>query len=376
MAERVAVAMSGGVDSSVTAHLLVKQGYEGVGISMIIWPDSRCCNNEAMRDASDVAAQVGLPFHKFDFVETFKQKVVDNFTASYLSGITPNPCAICNSDFKFLELFAMARERFGCERVATGHYARVRFDEASGRWQLLRARDETKDQTYYLYGLSQEQLSRCIFPVGELRKPEVRAIARELGFTVAEKPESQDLCFSTDPQGFIRQQVGDQIVPGEIVDLAGRVLGQHAGIVNYTVGQRRGLGISSEEPLYVVRLDAERARVVVGPRDALLGSTLVAEGMNWLSIAEPAEPFEAEVKIRYRSAAARAIVEPLGEGRVRIRFFEAQTAITPGQVTVLYDGDLVLAGGLIARESVVTERPAGGWAAAGPLPAEAGAASA
>ncbi len=357
MAERVAVAMSGGVDSSVTAHLIAQAGYEGVGISMVIWPNSRCCNNEAMRDASEVAAQVGVPFHKFDFVETFKKKVVDNFTSSYLAGLTPNPCAICNSDFKFLELFAMAREKFGCERVATGHYARVRFDDASGRWQLLRALDDTKDQTYYLYGLSQEQLARCIFPVGELRKPEVRAIARELGFTVADKPESQDLCFSADPQGFIREQVGDQIVPGEIVNLEGRVLGRHAGIVNYTLGQRRGLGISSEEPLYVVRLDAENARVVVGPREATLGTTLVAEAMNWLSIAEPTEAFEAEVKIRYRSEAARAVVEPLGGGRVRIRFFEPQAAITPGQVTVLYDGDLVLAGGLIARESVATGQP-------------------
>lgn len=357
MAERVAVAMSGGVDSSVTAHLLVQQGYEGVGISMIIWPNSRCCNNEAQRDAAEIAAQVGLPFHKFDFVETFQKKVVDNFTSSYLAGITPNPCAICNSDFKFLELFAMAREKFGCERVATGHYARVRFDEASGRWQLLRALDETKDQTYYLYGLSQAQLARCIFPVGELRKPEVRAIARELGFVVADKPESQDLCFSADPQGFIREQVGDQIVPGEIVDLEGRVLGRHLGIVNYTVGQRRGLGIASEAPLYVVRLDAEKAQVVVGPREATLGTTLVAEAMNWISIGEPAEPFEAEVKIRYRSPAARAIVEPLGGGRIRIRFFEPQAAITPGQVTVLYDGDLVLGGGLIAKEPVAMNRP-------------------
>lgn len=357
MAERVAVAMSGGVDSSVTAHLITQAGHEGVGISMVIWPDSRCCNNEAMRDAADVAAQVGLPFHRFDFVETFKKKVVDNFTSSYLNGLTPNPCAICNSDFKFLELLAMAREKFGCERVATGHYARVRFDEGTGRWQLLRALDDTKDQTYYLYGLTQEQLSRCIFPVGELRKPEVRAIARDLGFTVADKPESQDLCFSADPQGFIRDQVGEQIVPGEIVDLEGHVLGQHAGIVNYTLGQRRGLGVSSPEPLYVVRLEADTARVVVGPREATLGTTLVAEGMNWISIAEPAQPFEAEVKIRYRSPAARAIVEPLGEGRVRIRFFEPQPAITPGQVTVLYDGDLVLAGGLIAREPQAKPQP-------------------
>lgn len=353
MAERVAVAMSGGVDSSVTAHLVTQQGYEGVGISMVIWPDSRCCNNEAMRDASDVATQVGLPFHRFDFVKTFKKKVVDNFTASYLQGLTPNPCAICNSDFKFLELLSMARDKFGCERVATGHYARVSHNPETGRWELRRAVDEGKDQTYMLYALTQEQLSRCIFPVGELQKTEVRAIARELGFTVADKAESQDLCFSTDPQGFIREQAGDQIRPGEIVDTAGKVLGQHAGIVNYTIGQRRGLGLAHAEPLYVVALEPDTARVVVGTREATMGSTLVAEAINWLSIAQPTEPFEADVKIRYRSAPARAICEPSGDGRLRIRFFEPQNAITPGQVVVLYEGDLVLAGGLIARQPKV-----------------------
>lgn len=351
MSKRVAIAMSGGVDSSVTAHLLTNQGYEGVGISMIIWPNSRCCNNEAMRDAADVAAQVGIPFHRFDFVETFQKKVVDNFTESYKKGITPNPCAICNSDFKFLELFEMARTKFGVEHVATGHYARVRQNPETGRWQLLKALDPNKDQTYMLYALTQEQLSRCIFPVGELRKSEVRAIAHELGFTVADKPESQDLCFTEDPQGFLRQQLGDQIVPGDIVDLNGKVLGQHDGIVNYTIGQRRGLGLAHPVPLYVINIDADNNRVIVGPKEATLGSMLVAEGINWVSIAKPDEAFEAEVKIRYKSTPARAIVEPLEGDRVLIRFFEPQTAITPGQVACVYDGDVLLAGGLISRES-------------------------
>ncbi|MEB3198800.1 MAG: tRNA 2-thiouridine(34) synthase MnmA [Candidatus Sericytochromatia bacterium] len=351
MAERIAVAMSGGVDSSVSAHLLAKQGVEGIGISMVIWPESRCCNTEAMRDASEVAAQVGMPFHRFDFVETFKQKVVDHFTSSYLSGFTPNPCAICNSDFKFLALLEMAREKFGCERVATGHYARVRFDEASGRWQLLKALDPSKDQTYMLYGLTQDQLARCIFPVGELHKREVRAIAKDLGFVVADKPESQDLCFSEDPQAFLREQVGDRIQPGEIVDLEGRVLGRHPGVVNYTIGQRRGLGVSAAEPLYVIRIDAEAARVVVGPKEATLGSTLLVERVNWISIAPPREPISCEVKIRYRSEPARAIVEPAPDDRWLVRFFTPQSAITPGQVAALYDGELMLAGGVIAKET-------------------------
>lgn len=349
--KRVAVAMSGGVDSSVTAHLLVKEGYECVGISMVIWPNSRCCNNEAMRDAGDVAALLGVPFHKFDFVETFRKKVVDNFTESYMSGITPNPCAICNSDFKFLELFEMAREKFGVEHVATGHYARVRQEPATGRWQLLKAVDENKDQSYMLYALSQEQLSRVIFPVGGMSKPEVRAIAHELGFAVADKPESQDLCFSEDPQGFLREQLGERIKPGEIVDLNGAVLGQHEGIVNYTVGQRRGLGIAAPEPLYVIRIDAEANRVIVGPREATMGSVLAVEAINWVSIARPEGPFEAEVKIRYKSKPAKAIVEPVGEDKVVIRFFEPQHAISPGQVACMYDGDVLLAGGLIAKES-------------------------
>jgi len=353
MAERIAVAMSGGVDSSVTASLLVAEGHDCVGISMVIWPESRCCNTEAMKDASEVAAALGVPFHRFDFVETFKRKVVDHFTTSYLSGLTPNPCAICNSDFKFLELFDMAQRLFGCERVATGHYARVRQDAASGRWQLLKALDPNKDQTYMLYGLTQAQLARCVFPVGELAKAEVRSHARELGFTVADKPESQDLCFSEDPQAFLREQAGDRIRPGEIVDLEGRVIGRHAGVVNYTVGQQRGLGVSAATPLYVVRIDAEQARVVVGPKEATLGTTLIVEAVNWLSLAPTAEPFEAEVKIRYRSAPARAVVEPRADGRLLVRFFEAQPAITPGQVAVFYDAELVLAGGLIARETPV-----------------------
>jgi tRNA-specific 2-thiouridylase len=362
MSNRVAVAMSGGVDSSVAAHLMTREGHEAVGITMVIWPNSRCCNNEAMKDAGDVASALGISHHKFDFVETFKKKVVDNFTESYMAGLTPNPCAICNSDFKFAELFEMAREKFGAEKVVTGHYVRSRFDEATGRWQMLTAVDPNKDQSYFLYSLSQDQLSRCVFPLGGMAKAEVREIARELGFAVADKPESQDLCFSADPQGFLREQLGDRIQPGPIMDLNGNVLGTHTGIVNYTIGQRRGLGLAAPEPLYVIRIDAESNTVTVGPKDATLGSTLVVEAINWVSIAQPTEPIEAEVKIRYRSNPAKAIVEPLEDGRALVRFFEPQSAISPGQVAVMYDGEVVLGGGLIAKESgwqVAAARPEG-----------------
>ena len=349
MTERVAMAMSGGVDSSVAASLLVEQGFEAVGISMVIWPNSRCCNNEAMRDAKDVANDLGIPFHRFDFVETFRKKVVDNFTESYMRGLTPNPCAICNSEFKFLELFETARDRFGVERVATGHYARVARDPETGRYQLLRALDPDKDQTYMLYNLSQEQLSRCVFPVGEMRKSDVRARARDLGFSVADKPESQDLCFSEDPQAFLRERLGDRLAPGNIVDAEGRVLGRHEGIAHFTVGQRKGLGVSAPEPLFVIRLDPDSNTVVVGPREATMGSRAMLDAVNWVSIARPEEAIACDVKIRYRSTPARALVEPMEGDRALVRFFEPQAAITPGQVAVMYDGDRVLGGGLIAR---------------------------
>jgi tRNA-specific 2-thiouridylase len=357
MSKRVAIAMSGGVDSSVTAFLLTRQGCEGVGVTMEIWPESRCCNTEAMKDAGDVAKQLGIEHHSFNFVDTFKKKVVDNFTESYKNGLTPNPCAICNSDFKFLELFEMAHEKFGCEYVATGHYARVRHNPETGRYELLRAVDPNKDQTYMLYALNQDQLSHVIFPVGEMQKPEVRAIAKELGFVVADKPESQDLCFSEDPQGFLREQLGDQIRAGDIVDLNGQVVGRHTGIVNYTVGQRKGIQVTSPVPLYVVAIHAESNRLVVGPKEATLGSMFLVNDVNWVSIANPGAPFEAEVKIRYKSAPAPAIVEPLADGRVLVRFFEPQHAISPGQVAVFYEGDRLLAGGLISKESARTVAP-------------------
>lgn len=347
--EMVAVAMSGGVDSSVTAHLVVQQGHPAVGLSMVIWEKSKCCNLEAQKDAADVAAALGIPFDRFDFVDHFKKKVVDVFLAGYKAGRTPNPCAICNSDFKFEELFQAAEANYGTAILATGHYARVQWDEASGRYQMRTAVDQGKDQTYFLYNLSQAQLARVRFPLGALKKTEVREIARQLGYAVADKPESQDLCFSSDPHAFLAEHLGEEVQAGPIVHLDGRVLGQHKGVPHYTIGQRRGLGVAAEEPLYVIALDPERNRVIVGPQSAAKGELLIAEGVNWLSIAKPTGPIEAQVKIRYRSPAAPAIVTPLEGDRVEVRFLEPQLAITSGQVAVMYDGDLVLGGGLIAE---------------------------
>lgn len=350
MSRRIAIAMSGGVDSSVAAYLLKEAGHELVGLTMKIWPDSRCCSAEAMQDAAEIAARLGIPHEVLDFVPDFTARVVDPFGAAYLAGLTPNPCAVCNSQFKFAALFDAAQERFGVEAVATGHYARIR--EAIGRYELLRGRDFRKDQSYVLYRLDQRQLSRTLFPLGELTKDRVRAIATGLGYAVAEKPESQDLCFSSDARSFLRERLAGRYGEGPIEDLDGRRLGNHQGIIHYTVGQRKGLGIASPEPLYVVRIDAERNAVVVGPRSATLGADLLVEDFHWSAGQPPAGPVYAQVKIRYGGESAEAMLTPRGSA-VAIAFDEPQYAITPGQVAVAYQGDVVLGGGLIGRPAPV-----------------------
>ena len=364
--------MSGGVDSSAAAAMLKDEGHELVGFTMQLWNQrrglsvdehgeplpSRCCSLDDVYDARRVAEELGFPFYVLNLERDFERDVVEPFVRSYLGGETPIPCVACNSRLKFASLDCLARS-LGCDRVATGHYARVSYDEGAKRYRLLKGRDARKDQTYFLWELTQEQLSRSMFPLGELSKPEARAEARRHGLYVAEKRESQEICFVPDGDyaGFIDRYLeaegreDEKPGGGEIVDARGRVLGEHGGVHRYTVGQRRGLGLSRPLPLYVVRVEAEGNRVVVGGEDELHASEFNAAGVNWVAFDEPRGEVRADVRVRYRHAEAPATITPLGDGRVRVRFDEPQRAITPGQATVFYRGDEVLGGGWIVKGS-------------------------
>jgi tRNA-specific 2-thiouridylase len=368
---KIAVAMSGGVDSSAAAALLKAGGHELVGFTMQLWNQrrglsvgedgeplpSRCCSLDDVYDARRVAEELGFPFYVLNLERDFERDVVAPFVQSYLEGETPIPCVACNSRLKFASLDRTALS-VGCEKVATGHYARVRHDEAAGRHRLLRGRDARKDQSFFLWELTQEQLSRSLFPLGEMTKDEVREVARRHGLYVAEKKESQEICFVPDGDyaGFIDRYLeaegreDERPARGEIVDTEGRVVGEHEGVHRFTVGQRRGLGVSRPLPLYVVRVEPESNRVVVGHDEELLSSEFTAAGVNWVAFEEPSEPFAADVRVRYRHREAPATVTPLGQGRARVRFDEPQRAVTPGQATVFYRGEEVLGGGWIVRE--------------------------
>ncbi len=362
--------MSGGVDSSAAAAILKEAGHELVGFTMQLWNQrrgltvdehgealpSRCCSLDDVYDARRVAEELGFPFYVLNLEQDFERDVVAPFVNSYLEGETPIPCVACNSRLKFASLDRLARS-LGCDKVATGHYARVRFDEATGRHQLLRGADVRKDQSYFLWELTQEQLGHAMFPLGEMSKGEVREVARRYALAVAEKEESQEICFVPDGDyaGFIdryleaegRQPHAPQ--PGELVDTRGEVLGEHNGIHRYTVGQRRGIGISRPLPLYVVRIDADENRVVVGEADELLNTEFMAGGVNWIASDEFPSDVRADVRVRYRHTAAPATITPTGNQRVRVHFDEPQRAITPGQSTVFYRGDEVLGGGWIVK---------------------------
>jgi tRNA-specific 2-thiouridylase len=362
----VAVAMSGGVDSSTVAALLLQHHRPIVGLTMQLWnqrrlpelqgdgpAQHRCCSLDDVYDAKRVAQHLSFPHYVVNFEEQFEQRVVRPFVEQYLAGRTPIACTNCNTDVKFEPLLRMARQ-IGAERLATGHYARIRKDDHSGRYQLLRARDDSKDQSYFLWGLTQEQLSRSEFPLGELTKEEVRQLARSVDLPVADKPESMELCFV--PNGnyvqFIHAYAREDGKPlndkeGDIVTEGGTVLGRHTGVHNYTIGQRKGLGFTTGKPIYVLAIDPEKNRVIVGEDDALRAATFEIENVNWVSIDAPNVPLRAQVKIRHKHEPAAATVEALPGLRAFITFDAPQRAITPGQAAVAYDGDIVLAGGWI-----------------------------
>jgi tRNA-specific 2-thiouridylase len=361
----IAVAMSGGVDSSAVAGMLVREGHNVVGLTMQLWnqrrlPElatdqstGRCCSLDDVYDARRVAEQFQIPFYVVNFEKQFEEHVVEPFVADYLAGRTPVPCTLCNNFIKFDQFLEMA-DAVGAHHIATGHYARITHNETAGRYEMRRAVDASKDQTYFLFGLTQPQLARTLFPLGGRTKSEVREMARDMELAVANKGESYEICFvpNGDYAQFIAAYLKDKQRPaaeasGTIVDSSGAPRGRHEGVHHFTVGQRKGLGISAPDPLYVISTDPQTQTVTIGSNDQLLRSTLTANRVNWIAVEQITAPTRAEVKIRHRHLPAPATLYPLAPDRVEVRFDEPQRAVTPGQAAVFYQGDLVLGGGWI-----------------------------
>jgi len=355
--KKVIIGMSGGVDSSVAAALLLEQGYDVIGVTMKIWPDSLgeekiveggCCSLSAVDDARRVANHLGIPYYVMNFQDIFEEKVIDYFVEEYQKGRTPNPCIACNRYVKFDALLKKA-VAMGVDYVATGHYARVVYDHASGRYLIKKSATATKDQTYALYNLTQEQLKHILMPLGDYTKEETRRLASKLGLTVASKPDSQEICFVEDNNyaRFIKERTGQEPVPGNFVDLEGNILGRHKGIIHYTVGQRKGLGIAFGKPMYVLAIDAENNNVVLGESGQEFSSELIASEPNFVSIEKLTGDMKVTVKIRYSAREAEAIISPYEDNKVKVVFKTPQRAITPGQAVVFYDGDVLVGGGTI-----------------------------
>jgi tRNA-uridine 2-sulfurtransferase len=375
--ETIAVAMSGGVDSSAVAAILRAEGRNLIGLTMQLWnqrrlaghegmPESvqgRCCSIDDVYDARRVAETLGIPYYVVNHEERFERDVVRPFVEEYLAGRTPIPCSLCNNHLKFDQLLVVAQQ-IGADKIATGHYAQAEFDEGCGRWLLKRPADRSKDQTYFLFGLTQEQLSRTLFPLGGMTKPEVRELARKHSLVIAEKPDSQEICFvpGGDYKRFIEAYLSEQRqgqgqgqgqrempreIAGEMVTTDGKVIGEHAGVHNFTVGQRKGLGVATGSPLYVVQIKNDTRQVVVGKDEELYSPTLRAGRVNLISTAELREPMRVAVKIRHKHQPAPAMIESAGPDGVLVTFDEPQRALTPGQAAVFYDGDIVVGGGWI-----------------------------
>ena len=338
------IGMSGGVDSSVAAFLMKQKGYECVGATMQLLPDAQ----SGVEDARSVAQRMGMPFYVLELTKDFREQVMDPFVQCYLCGLTPNPCIQCNRHLKFGRFLQEARA-LGCDCIVTGHYARI--TQKNGRWCLQKAVDEGKDQTYFLYTLTQEQLEHTRFPLGELTKAAARQIAEENGFINARKKDSQDICFVPDGDymAFLQGHTGENSTPGSFLDENGRIVGQHRGAAAYTIGQRKGLGLAMGAPVYVTGKDMAANTVTVGPNEALFHRSLMANDVNWMAISRPGEAFRCKAKARSRMTEQPATVYPLEDGRIRVEFDEPQRAITPGQAVVLYEGDLVLGGGTIVE---------------------------
>jgi len=359
LSNKVMLGMSGGVDSSVAAAILLKKGYEVIGVTLQIWPDMRdeykrteggCCSLSAVDDARRVANKLGIPYYVLNFKDIFESTVINYFKEEYLKGRTPNPCIACNRYVKFEAMLNRAVS-MGIDYVSTGHYARIEYDDNTKRYLLKKSVTEQKDQTYALYNLSQYQLSKTIMPVGDFTKDRVREMAKEMGMTVATKPDSQEICFVEDNDygRFIRENTNAEIVPGLFVDTCGNILGEHKGILNYTIGQRKGLGITFGKPMFVINIDADKNSVVLGDETEVFSDNLIARDLNFISIDGLKDTLKVKAKIRYSAKEAEATITPMENAKVSVKFDIPQRAITPGQSIVFYDGDTVVGGGVIEK---------------------------